>query len=49
MDVVVLCIGLLRLDARETRGLVVLIKEDGRWKTVASQNTLIEATPDGNR
>jgi uncharacterized protein (TIGR02246 family) len=34
---------------RETRGLVVLIKEDGHWKTVASQNTRIETTPNGNR
>ena len=34
---------------RETRGLVVLSKEDGLWKATASQNTRIEASPDGNR
>jgi hypothetical protein len=34
---------------RETRGLVVLSKEGGLWKTTANQNTLIQATPDGNR
>jgi uncharacterized protein (TIGR02246 family) len=34
---------------RETRGLVILSKEGGLWKTTASQNTLIQGTPDGNR
>lgn len=34
---------------RETRGLVVLVKEGGHWKTVANQNTLIQAAPDGDR
>jgi hypothetical protein len=34
---------------RETRGLVVLSKEGGLWKTTASQNTRIQASSDGNR
>ena len=34
---------------RETRGLVVLSKEGGRWKVTANQNGTIQATPDGNR
>ena len=34
---------------RETRGLVVLSKEGGLWKTTANQNGRIEASPDGNR
>lgn len=33
----------------ETRGLIILSKEDGRWKVNALENTLIEATPVGRR
>ena len=34
---------------RETRGLVVWVKEGGHWKVTANQNARIEASPVGNR
>jgi len=34
---------------RETRGLVVLVKEGEHWKVTASQNSTIQASPAGNR
>jgi uncharacterized protein (TIGR02246 family) len=33
----------------ETRGLIVLTKEDGRWKVNALENTTIQATGSGQR
>jgi uncharacterized protein (TIGR02246 family) len=33
----------------ETRGLIILSKEDGHWKVNALENTRIEATPVGRR
>ncbi len=33
----------------ETRGLIILSKEDGHWKVNALENTRIQATPTGNR
>ena len=32
----------------ETRGLIILSKEDGQWKVNVLENTRIEATPVGN-
>ena len=34
---------------RETRGLVVLVKEGEHWKVTANQNSTIQASPVGNR
>jgi hypothetical protein len=34
---------------RETRGLVVLVKEGEHWKVTANQNGTIQASPVGNR
>jgi uncharacterized protein (TIGR02246 family) len=33
----------------ETRGLIILSKEDGHWKVNAMENTRIDATPVGRR
>jgi hypothetical protein len=34
---------------RETRGLVVLVKEGEHWKVIANQNSTIQVSPAGNR
>lgn len=34
---------------KEARGLIILSKEDGRWKTQANANVGISDTPQGNR
>jgi uncharacterized protein (TIGR02246 family) len=34
-------------SGEETRGLIILSKEDGKWKANASANTRIQATPVG--
>ena len=36
-------------SGEETRGLVVLSKEDGRWKVNALENTKMQATVNGQR
>ena len=36
-------------SGEETRGLVVLIKENGHWKLAANQNARIQDSPVGNQ
>jgi hypothetical protein len=37
------------IAGEETRGLVILSKENGRWKVNALENTKIQATVNGQR